>query len=393
MTSTQLGNRDLIRAINRSIILNTIKLEGTIDRAEIARRTHLSPATITAITAELIEQDLIFEKQIGDSRGGRPPILLAINPSGGYVIGTKVTEDRVSAALIDLEASVLLRKSVPLPAQTAEAVVKAISGLVDKMLAEYSLPRHKLLGVGVGVAGMVDFEHGILRQSPYFGWQNLPLRELLQKQFRTPIIIDNDVNTLTIAEKWYGAGQDVENFLVVTIGRGVGMGIVANGQFYRGARGGAGEFGHILVDPDGAPCGCGKRGCLETIVGEPGLVRQAIETQLIVDSVDAMVVLANAGNPTAQMIFENAGKILGRALGNLINIFSPEKIIIAGEGTRLGEWIFTPMKAEIQCSALPSLFQDVEICIDTWGDDAWARGAASLVLHRLFESPVRNDER
>src|SRR5689334_22710001 len=156
MTSTPVGNRDLIRAINRSIILNAIKTHGLIGRADVARLTGLSPATVTGITGDLIEEGLIFEKQPGDSSGGRPPILLAINPSGGYVVGIKLMEDQAIGALADLEATVLVKHVSPLPARTPACAVETLADLVRHLLAEAGVPQKKLIGVGVGLAGIVD---------------------------------------------------------------------------------------------------------------------------------------------------------------------------------------------------------------------------------------------
>jgi predicted NBD/HSP70 family sugar kinase len=397
MLPTPLGNRDLIRAINRSIILNTVKVMGPVARAEVARQTGLSPATVTAITSDLIDEELIFEKQTGDSSGGRRPILLAINPGGRYVAGIKLMEDRAVGALTDLEATIISRQVVALPAAGAhghepEAVLAALAGMVDDLLGQASVGRARLLGVGLGLAGIVDSERGILRQSPFMGWYDLPVRDLLQAKVNVPVYIDNDVNTLTLAEKWFGAGQDVDDFLTITVGRGIGMGIVVNRQFYRGGHGGAGEFGHTVVDPDGPQCACGKRGCLETFVGDPGLVRMAtIALGRPVASVDELLALAEAGDEPARAVFASAGAILGRAVANLVNIFDPQRIIISGEGARVGKWLFDPMCAAVDLHVMPALLSDVRISIEPWGDDAWARGAASLVLRELFESPVHRE--
>ncbi len=393
MLSSPLGNRDLIRAINRSHILNVIKTLGPVARAEIARLTGLSPATVTAITADLIAEELIFEKQTGDSRGGRRPILLALNPGGRYVAGIKLMEDHAVGALTDLEATIIARQTVALPPLHAvEGVLAALAGMVEALLAEANVPRHKLLGLGLGLAGIVDSEGGLLRQSPYLGWRDLPLRDLLKAEVDVPVHIDNDVNALTLAERWFGMGQEVDDFLTVTVGRGVGMGIVVNRQFYRGVRGGAGEFGHTVVDPDGFPCSCGKVGCLETVVGDPGLLRAAnAALSQPVSSVDELLGRAEAGDEGAQAVFAHAGTVLGRAVANLVNIFDPQRIIISGEGTRYGKWLFDPMCAAVDQHALEALRGDVQINIQPWGDDAWARGAASLVLRELFESPVNQE--
>ena len=392
MFPTPLGNRDLIRAINRSIILNTVKTLGPVARAEVARQTGLSPATVTAITADLIAEELIFEKLTGDSSGGRRPILLAINPGGRTVAGIKLMEDHAVGALTDLEATIIARQTVQLPASEPEEVLRALSAMVDALLAQAGVPRGKLLGVGLGLAGIVDSERGILRQSPFLGWRDLPVRDLLQAKINAPVYIDNDVNTLTLAEKWFGLGQDVDDFLTVTVGRGIGMGIVVNRQFYRGWRGGAGEFGHTVIDPEGPLCDCGKRGCLEAFVSDPGILRAATEALgRPVGSVDELLTLAELGNGQAQAVFAHTGEILGRAVANLVNIFDPQRIIISGEGVRYGKWLFDPMCASVEQNTMPGLRQDTLISIEPLGDDAWARGAASLVLRELFESPVHQE--
>ena len=393
-----LGNRDLIRGINRSLVLTTIKNLGPIDRARLARLTGLSPATVTGITGDLIEDNLVYEKETGDSRGGRRPILLAINPSGGYVVGIKLTETEAIGALTDLEATVLAKQTEALPGQSPQEAVETLKGLVRDLLGLAQIPEDRLLGVGVGLAGIIDSARGVLRQSPFFGWRDLPLRDLLQKQFNVPVQIDNDVNTLILAEKWFGIGQKEEHFLTVTVGRGVGLGIVVNGEFYNGAAGGAGEFGHLVVDPRGPECHCGKRGCLETFVSEPGLVRAANqafrEGRLAepVEDADQLLVLAEGGDPEALAIFRRSGEILGQEVANLINLFNPQSIILAGEGVRLGSVLFDPMRAAIRQHVMPGLAQDTEIRIDPWGDDAWARGAASLVLREIFKSPISHQE-
>ena len=245
----------------------------------------------------------------------------------------------------------------------------------------------------MGLAGVVDAENGISRQHPFFGWRDVPLGSLLQDQLKTLVHIDNDVKALTQAELLYGAGQGVSEFLTVTIGRGVGLGIVASGQLYRGSHGGGGEFGHIVVDPDGPTCSCGKLGCLETFVAEPSLLRagqQAVERGELdpFTTLDELIILAVAGQAAAVKIFTDAGLVLGREIANLINLFNPELVFVSGEGTRIGDLIFTPMNSAINEHAMSTLRNDTEVRVDPWGDDAWAVGAASLVLQDFFASPI-----
>jgi N-acetylglucosamine repressor len=395
MNNSPLGNRELIRAINRSTILNSIKTYGAIPRAEIARLTGLSPATVTGITAELIQDNLVFEKESGDSSGGRRPIMLAINPNGGCVVGIKVMEDHALGALTDLEASLLGKQSYPLTDTSPEGISRSLSELVAELLKMSENPAPNLMGVGVGLAGIVEAGQGLVRQSPFFGWNDVPLREMIQSKVNVPVYVDNDVNTLAFAEKWFGAGRGIDNFLVVTVGRGIGLGIVSNGQFNHGARGGAGEIGHTVIQPGGELCACGKRGCLEMYASEPALLRQAAKAfeqgQLssLPKTPEELIALAASGEKVAQEIFARAGELLGQSIANLVNIFNPQRVLINGEGVRAGNWLFDPMRSAIDEHTMPGLRQDVSILVEPLGDDAWARGAASLVLHELFESPIK----
>ncbi len=190
----------------------------------------------------------------------------------------------------------------------------------------------------------------------------------------------------------------IDDFITITLGRGIGMGIVMNGQFYRGFRGGAGEIGHTVVDPDGPLCECGKQGCLEALVSEHAMLRTgrlAYEAGALpgpVESIEDLVSFARQGNSTALDIFAQAGKILGTSVANVINIFSPQRIIIGGEGIRLGDFMFATMYQAIDCHVLPGLRGVTEIRLEPWGDDAWACGAASLVLRELFESPIHRSQ-
>ena len=255
MMNTPIGNRDLIRAINRSTVLNIIKTNGAISRTEIARISGLSAATVTGISADLIDEGLIFEKAEGNSSGGRRPILLAINPRGGYVVGIKLMEDHAIAAITDLEATIIAKHSKEFRDKSLENALNMLVESVNDLVFEVGIDQEQIFGIGIGLAGIVDARNGILHYSPYVGWHNVPLGDLLRDRLGVPVRIDNDVNTLTLTEQLFGAGQGIDNFLLVTIGRGVGLGIVVNGQLYRGINGGAGY-----------PCrGSGRSSCRNPI--------------------------------------------------------------------------------------------------------------------------------
>jgi len=194
----------------------------------------------------------------------------------------------------------------------------------------------------------------------------------------------------------------VDHFVVATVGRGIGAGIVANGQFYRGALGGAGEFGHITLTTDGPPCGCGKRGCLETLASDPAVVRQARaaialgERTALVGveplALEDIVAAAEAGDELARRLLADSGRWLGLGIATLVNILNPQLVIVGGEGVRAGEWRFRPMREAIRQHAFDGLADELEIIIEPSGDETWARGAACVVLGEMFKSPVHKRE-
>jgi len=266
-------------------------------------------------------------------------------------------------------------------------VSRLLADSVRGLLRAAGIHQGHLLGVGVGLAGIIDPQTGLCRVSPHNGWRDVPFAKLLEDELGCIVYLDNNVNTLTRIEQLYGVGQHVRDFLVITIGRGIGMGIVANGQVYRGAHGGGGEFGHMVIDPDGLACGCGNQGCLETFVAEPWLLHRARERGLDVAEADDLIAAAQAGNAVALEVLAGAGRVLGQAMASVVNLLNPRLIIISGEGVRAGDFMFAPMREAAYRHMFAQLAEDVEIRIEPLSDDTWARGAASLVLGKLFSLP------
>ncbi len=259
--------------------------------------------------------------------------------------------------------------------------------------------KRKVLGIGIGVSGLVDSEEGVLLQSTILNWNGVPIREILQREFSIPVYIENDVNTFAIGEKILGSGKSYDNFICVTIGRGVGMGTMINGKIYRGNHNGSGEFGHMKVcaDSDAPLCSCGKRGCVEAYASDPaicGFVNSEIakgkdsvlaDKQIagIADILDA----ARQGDSLAVKAFRTAGHYLGFGIANLINLLDPEMIIIGGEGTTAGEFIFPEMKKVIKENTVYGLAEKVKLIPIVFENNLWVRGAATLVIREVFSIP------
>jgi predicted NBD/HSP70 family sugar kinase len=384
-TATKALSRDL----NRAAVFRLIGAAGPIARSQIARQLGLSPATVTAVTRELLDEGLVRVAQHAPSRGGRPAVLLELDGSAATAFGFKIAADHVVGVRVDIEADVLDRFELPFDA-TSPGAIERLGELLSRILAE-NTDGPPLLGVGLGVPGVFDTRTGRL-DSPLFGWRDVALADVLQRDLGVPVFVENDVNTLAVAERLYGRGRDVEHFVTVTIGRGIGLGIIADGDIYRGFRGGAGEFGHTTVVDDGPTCTCGKRGCLEALVSDPALVAQARAAGVLTrrQTIDRLRDLASAGDERASAIYAQAGAVLGRSVGNLVNIFGPELVLISGEGTQAWPQLEPAFDDAFRACVFPPL-GDVPVEVDPWDDARWAVGAATVVLRATFTAPLEDD--
>ena len=381
------GSKALIRDLNRSAILALIGSRGPISRVEIARQLSLSGGTVTALTRELVDDGLISELDKEPSSGGRPAIRLALVGGAAHAIGVKIAPDHITAVRVNLNGEPTEVAEQPYDASAPNAVDR-LGYLLEALMSSWGEGSARLLGIGMGVPGIADERSGTV-ESPLVGWHGLSLAGDLEKRLGLPILIDNDVNTLAVAERLYGRGRSVDHFLTVTLGRGVGLGIVVGGELYRGRSGGAGEFGHIRIADDGPVCHCGKTGCLEAFVADDALVASALAAGVLRpgEDVDRLRTLADAGNAGAREIYDRAGAILGRAVAGLVNVLSPQLILVSGEGTQA----WAHLAAAFELAFRRDLFEplrDVAVEVDPWDDAKWARGAAALILRATFAAPI-----
>ena len=386
----QSANRTHIRQINESVVLGIIHDHRAISRTEIADLANLSPATISGIIGKLIRFGLVREQEFGHSTGGRPRVLVEFARGAGTIVGIKLTETQLIGALTDLGAETIAQQTIALgPDRSPEAVVLELDRLVAALRDQASGKR--LFGVGVGLAGAIDRRAGICRFSPYLPWRDVPLKAMLESRIRKPVVIENDVSALVLAERWFGGGAELNDFIVVTLGRGVGMGMVLDGHPYRGGKGIGGEFGHITMDPAGPRCDCGKLGCLEALIGEPALARRISELCGCDLTLTEGAARARAGDEALRSIFASAGETLGLALAAVINVLNPSRVLVGGEGVEMLDLLLEPMRAALTAHCFDGLFNALDLIVEPWGDDAWARGAAGLVLDELFHARLELD--
>lgn len=388
MRSLRGNDQSVVRALNRNALLNMLLQGAPLSRVQLRERSGLSGAAVTAVIAELIEDGLVEEQATGPSTGGRPPVLLTVHYNARAAVGFKLMERGLDAVLANLGGEVGHHVRCDLPDTRPETVVRTAAEVTARLLDGSGVSRERLVGLGMGLPGVIDTESGVCVHSAYLGWHGVPIAELLERATGVPTVIDNDVNAFAAAERLFGHGRQARHLAVVTVGRGIGSGLVANGRTYRGARGGAGELGHTVSERGGRVCDCGKRGCLEAYASEPALVARAREAAPDLTLPDIHAVLAQRDDPRLRALLTDAGERVGVALANLVNLFNPELIVIGGEGVRLGEPYFSALRRTLRENAFDGLADDLPVIIEPWGDEAWARGAASLAISRTFDLEV-----
>lgn len=378
--------RERIRSLNQSAVISAIHRHGRISRTDLAAELRLSPAAITALTAPFLEEGLVVEAEVGTSPSvGRKPILLGINYDHAHVFGVKVMNHAVVAALTNLNAEVVALHEQALPDTRERTVVESVVAATAALrkLAEGAAVRP--LGLGVSVPGVVDHLAGTIRHSQLFGWEQVPLAELLGAELGLPVLVENDVNALAAAHAWFGHGRDHEAFLVLTLGRGVGLGIVVNGSVYRGPRGGAGEFGHTVCAPLAPRVMDPEPATLESRVSDGALAAQASRLLGREVGAEGLGALADAGEQVIVDLLADAGDCLGVALSTLVNVFAPSLVILGGEGLRASPYLLPRAQATLSELAFGDLADGMELVLDSWGDDGWARGAAGLAAARFLQ--------
>jgi predicted NBD/HSP70 family sugar kinase len=347
---------------------------------------------VSAIVDHLMKRGIVVETTTAPSSGGRPPVLLSVDPKAGYVVGIKLRGDGVTTVVCDLDAQIVSsnERYIPLVGEPM-AALDAIEEETRRALRDAAVPASKVLGVGVGLSGVIDSSAGVCRFSHLLQWHDVELAAPLRRRLGLPVWVENDVNTLAVAEKWAGDAHAARDFLTLSVGRGIGLGIVVDRSLYRGAHGAGGEFGHMIVEPGGPKCECGRYGCLEAMVGEGALRRRVSERKGYDVSRDDLLALVELGDSATLDVVGNAGRKLGLAVANVVTLLNPELLIICGEGTALGSPFIEPIVSAVREQTFADLGRQLEIKIQSWGDEAWAVGAATLVLRESFNLPGADD--
>ncbi|WP_037914985.1 ROK family transcriptional regulator [Actinacidiphila yeochonensis] len=374
-----------------ALVFQTLLVHGPLTRAEVGRRTGLSPGAVTKAATPLLADGWITDlgRPAAGQASGRPATLVAVRPERARVAGVKITGDELIGVLADLTARSLATARAPLRSRDVGTVVQAVARLVERLHEQAggsaAEPPH---GVGVTVSGDVDGRAGTVRYSPFLDWRRVPLARLVEEATGVPAVVDNDVRALAVAEQWFGAGVGLSSFALVTVGAGIGCGIFVGGQVVSGAHGVAGELGHLPVGGTDRVCTCGNAGCVEAVASTHAVTEQA--RQAAGDPALTMaqaVRLAHAGHPAVREVFARAGRALGLALASVANLIGPERIIISGEGVASYDLYEDEIRAAFAARAFGAAAA-CDLVVRPLPFEEWARGGAALAARRLF-APAR----
>lgn len=403
----QLGSRPrLLKNLNRSLILRLVRDSGPISRAEIAKRTKLSLPAVLKIVDGLVQDGYLRESGEGTSTGGRPPRLVEIDPEGAFAVGIELTPDRFRVALADLSYVLRVEKEARIDGASGyPTILGQLVSTTRRVLRESSVRQDRILGVGVAVPGLVQTDTGtVVVAANMAGWANIPLASDLSQALGLPVIIENDARACALAELSHGRHRGLRHFMSVDVEVGVGAGIVLNGELYNGYRGIAGEIGHIVVEEKGKPCGCGKRGCLQTVASLTAMLEdvRSNPSQKLLElcsgqpselDISCLLEALRAGDRRAQEVIEQAGRKLGRALGNLMNVLDVEAVIINSDIVAAGDAYLAPLREEVSKYFFLSTEQPLKVIPSGLGRDAELLGAVTLILRTMFAGTTERERR
>jgi glucokinase-like ROK family protein len=377
---------------NQRLVSKAIYTGQATSRAAIAQETRLTRPTVSQIVGELLQAGLVQEVGPGASSGGKPPMLLGFNDDAYQIIGLHVGGRNSIGAVTDLRGRILTRAVQPSARSEDEGVLLGLCLVLDELRAQATRP---LLGIGVSAPGLVDYERGVVHYSANLGWRDLPLKEQLATRCgdRAPIFVDNDTNLAALGERVFGVGGGVDNMVIVMAGtRGIGAGVIINGEIYHGTTGGAGEIGHMPIADHGVPCVCGRQGCLEAVASGWALIRRAQEAAVLYPN-STLSTLApdtftfenvrqavEAGDPVAVALAREAGRYLGLAVATLISTVNPQRVVVGGSVSELGEPFFDSLRCTVAEHTLSLLADQTEILPASLGTDVNALGAVAQVL-------------
>lgn len=396
-------NKSILAQLNKKIVLEMIREKGPINKAEIARRAELSIPTVMKITEEFERQKLIRNVGKGESTGGKRPDLFEIVPDAFHVMGIDIGRHYVKMVIMDIEAQILRSDSFPVSDDQVQQPEEFLNFIGDKALHLISDCKEKMkyfMGIGVGMPGILDYETGKVLFSPDFNWIDVPLLEILKKKLNYEVMLENANRVLALGEYTYGAARNSEYLFCINLGYGIGAAIIDKGELVQGKSGTSGEFGHVIMIPDGPVCACGNRGCLEAISSGNAIAKR-MEEELKQGKQSSVLnkrkengkleakdifEAAREGDVLGESIIRNAIKYLGIAIASCINLLDPGTIVLAGGLTKSQDLFMEDLLETVNRYKMKYSGRNVRISIGKQGEFGTAIGAAALLIRQFMDN-------
>jgi len=401
------GGASYINRLNKIKVLNLIRTTENLSRADIAKISGLSAPTVSRIIEDLLAEGLVREIGEGVSKGGRRPTLLKFSDHMNFIIGIDLGTTNIYGVLSDFDAKIIAEVRRPTCVEEGFSnVMRRTADVITSLINEPSVKDKRIYGIGMAVAGLINRKRNIVEFSPDFHWHNVDVVEALSQFHKYRIFFDNVTRVMAMGERWFGLGKKYKNLICVNVGYGIGAGIIIDGKPLCGPLGMAGEFGHITLDKDSlVQCDCGNFGCLEALASGNAIAKSAIkrlregERSLLLELCDGDIskvtaeMVANAakqGDVLSWAVFERAMEYLGIGIAGLVNLFSPEAVVIGGGVAQAGEILFEKVRKTVNARSLSMISSNVMIRPATFGVKTAVMGAVSLVLSEVIN--LNHDE-
>ena len=367
------------RTFNQQLVLRTLYDHSPVSRADVSRLTGLTRTSVSDLVSGLVDEGLIEAVGRGQSSGGKSPILLRVVPDGRHLIGLDLGEAVFSGAVVNLRGEIVRSLHLPLEGRNGDAALNLVYQLVDALRADARSP---LLGIGIGAPGLIDSRSGTVHWAVNLDWAELRLGPLVEARYGVPVVVANDSHAAALAELTFFRRPRPNNLIVLKIGRGIGAGVILNGQLFQGDGFGAGEIGHVSVSSEGKRCRCGRHGCLETVASMRAQVDAAAAIDPSITDQDGLAAAFLAGVPEIRRVVLRAARELGRALGWLIGVLNVGHVLLIGPVANLGDEWLSEVRRQARASVLTLLARDTQIEFGHVHDDVVALGASALLMEQ-----------
>lgn len=381
------GKPELLKRINRNIIIKLIIKHGVISRSELSRITKLALPSVMRIVEGLMSENLVKEVGKGDSTGGRKPGLITLNQEALYIIGVEIAI-KTTMVLTDLGGSIIDKWESPQMAYVSpEEMLEKINENIERLIEKHKIHRERLAGIGIGTPGsnfkhIKDIENSILK-----GWEKIDVKAWFESKTDLPVFIDNVARTRTLSELWFGIGKSIKSFVYVFVDQGVGCGIVSNNTIHEGFRSVAGEFGHSIIEYHGRECYCGNQGCIEMYVSAGAITNEVVKILGVSDGTFKFKnVIELETEPKVQKVLTDSGKILAAGVANLINIFNPQVIVLGGIVPTESRYFTESVIQAIDANVFSNNAMNTPVFISDIDQDRICIGSVALVINEVFKS-------